>query len=99
MQRGIFNARAKRSNMKTTAFILTLLLSAVATAQEKPTTGYAPVNGLKMYYEIHGSGDPVVLLHGSFMTITNNWTAPWGNGAANWIAELSKTRKVIAIEM
>jgi pimeloyl-ACP methyl ester carboxylesterase len=53
--------------------------------------GYAPVNGLKMYYEVHGSGDPVVLLHGGFMTITNNWTG--------WIDELSKTRKVIAIEM
>jgi pimeloyl-ACP methyl ester carboxylesterase len=52
-----------------------------------------------MYYEIHGNGDPVVLLHGSFMTITNNWTAPWGSGEANWIDELSKTRKVIAIEM
>src|SRR5881397_2969259 len=54
-------------------------------------TGYAPVNGLKMYYEIHGKGDPVVLLHGSFMTITNNWT--------DMIAQLSKTRKVIAVEM
>lgn len=77
--------------MKTTAFILTMLLSAVASAQQKPTTGYAPVNGLKMYYEVHGSGDPVVLLHGAFMTITNNWTG--------WIGELSKTRKVIAVEM
>ncbi len=77
--------------MKTTAFILTMLLSTVVSAQEKPTTGYAPVNGLKMYYEVHGSGDPVVLLHGAFMTITNNWT--------EWIGELSKTRKVIAIEM
>jgi len=52
---------------------------------------YATVNGLRMYYEVHGSGDPVVLLHGAFMTITNNWTG--------WIGELSKTRKVIAIEM
>jgi pimeloyl-ACP methyl ester carboxylesterase len=60
-------------------------------AQEPPTTGYAPVNGLKMYYEVHGSGEPVVLLHGAFMTITSNW--------AGWIDELSKTRKVIAIEM
>ena len=77
--------------MKTTAFILTMLLSAVVSAQQKPTTGYAPVNGLKMYYEVHGSGDPVVLLHGSFMTISNNWT--------EWIGELSKTRKVIAVEM
>ena len=39
--------------MKTTAFILTMLLSAVASAQQKPTTGYAPVNGLNMYYEVH----------------------------------------------
>ena len=54
-------------------------------------TGYAPVNGLKMYYEIHGKGDPVVLLHGSFMTITNNWT--------DMIAQLSKSRQVIAVEM
>src|SRR5262245_13090369 len=77
--------------MKTTAILLTMFVSAVASAQQKPTTGYAPVNGLKMYYEVHGSGDPVVLLHGSFMTITNNWSG--------WISELSKTRKVIAVEM
>ena len=44
-----------------------------------------------MYYEVHGSGEPVVLLHGAFMTITNNWDG--------WIDELSKTRKVIAVEM
>lgn len=68
-----------------------MLVPAVVSAQQKPTTGYAPVNGLKMYYEVHGSGEPVVLLHGAFMTITNNW-----NG---WIGELAKTRKVIAIEM
>jgi pimeloyl-ACP methyl ester carboxylesterase len=77
--------------MKTTALLLMMLVPAVVLAQEKPTTGYAPVNGLKMYYEVHGSGDPVVLLHGAFMTITNNW-----NG---WIGELAKTRKVIAVEM
>jgi len=29
-----------------------------------PTTGYAPVNGLKLYYEIHGAGEPLILLHG-----------------------------------
>jgi pimeloyl-ACP methyl ester carboxylesterase len=51
-----------------------MLVPAVASAQQKPTTGYSPVNGLKMYYEVHGSGEPVVLLHGAFMTITNNWT-------------------------
>jgi pimeloyl-ACP methyl ester carboxylesterase/uncharacterized protein YndB with AHSA1/START domain len=81
----------ERSNINTTAFLLAMLLPAAAVAQQKPTTGYALVNGLKMYYEVHGSGDPVVLLHGAFMTITNNWPG--------WIGELSKTRKVIAVEM
>ena len=70
--------------MKTIAFLLTMFVSAVVSAQQTPTTGYAPVNGLNMYYEVHGSGEPVVLLHGSFMTITNNW--------AEWIGALSKTR-------
>ena len=45
--------------MKTTAFLLTMLVPAVVSAQQKPTTGYAPVNGLKMYYEVHGSGEPL----------------------------------------
>jgi pimeloyl-ACP methyl ester carboxylesterase len=76
--------------MKTTALILALLVPPAVSAQE-PTTGYAPVNGLKMYYEVHGKGDPVVLLHGSFMTITNNWT--------DMIPRLSKSRRVIAVEM
>ncbi len=82
----------KVSNMKTAALIFIVLLSTAVSAQaQKPTTGYAPVNGVKMYYEVHGSGEPVVLLHGAFMTITNNWTG--------WIGELAKTRKVIAVEM
>src|SRR5215470_2673175 len=76
-------------HMRATALMLTLLGSTAAA--QGPKTGYAPVNGLKMYYEIHGKGDPVVLLHGAFMTITNNWTET--------IAELSKTRQVIAVEM
>src|SRR5262245_15373686 len=81
--------------MKTTAFFLSMLvttfLSGVVSGQQKPVTGYAPVNGLKMYYEIHGSGEPVVLVHGAFMAISGDWN--------DWTKELSKTRKVIAIEM
>ena len=77
--------------MKTIAFFPATLAPAIGSAQETPTVGYAPVNGLKMYYEVHGSGDPVVLLHGAYMTIPGNWTG--------WIGELSKTRKVIAVEM
>ena len=36
-------------------------------------SGYAPVNGIKVYYEVYGEGRPVVLLHGAFMTIEGNW--------------------------
>lgn len=82
---------ARRSALPKTAFLLMTLVTTGIFAQQKPTTGYAPVNGLKMYYEIHGRGEPVVLLHGGFMTITNNW--------AGWIGDLSRTRKVIAVEM
>lgn len=72
--------------------LLTILLSGSAFAQQKPVTGYAPVNGLKIYYEIHGEGEPVVLLHGAFMAISDdNWSV--------LINELAKTRKVIAVEM
>ncbi len=78
-------------SMRKAAFLLMTLVATSASAQQKPTTGYAPVNGLMMYYEVHGRGEPVVLLHGGFMTITNNWDG--------WIGELSKTRKVIAVEM
>jgi pimeloyl-ACP methyl ester carboxylesterase len=69
-----------------------LVLFSAAVWAQQPVTGYAPVNGLKMYYEIHGKGEPVVLLHGSFMTLTNfNWP--------EMIAALSKSRQVIAVEM
>jgi pimeloyl-ACP methyl ester carboxylesterase len=79
------------TSMRTTAFLLMTLVATDVSAQQKPITGYAPVNGLNMYYEVHGGGEPVVLLHGAFMTITTNWDG--------WIGELSKTRKVIAVEM
>lgn len=87
----VFRLSRITQKMLTAAFLLMTLVPADASAQQTPTTGYAPVNGVKMYYEVHGSGEPVVLLHGAFMTITNNWTG--------WIGELAKTRKVIALEM
>ena len=60
--------------------------------QNKPSdSGYAPVNGIKVYYEVYGEGLPIVLLHGAFYTIDLNWD--------QLIPELSKARKVIAIEM
>lgn len=55
-----------------------------------PQTGYAPVNGLQMYYEIHGAGQPLVLLHGAFMTI---------DVFGDLVRRLAETRQVIAVEM
>ncbi|WP_229374914.1 alpha/beta fold hydrolase [Fibrella rubiginis] len=54
-------------------------------------SGYADVNGLKLYYEVYGSGKPIVLIHGSFMTIPLNWSP--------FIPLLAKDRKVIVAEM
>ena len=83
--------KMKMTVLVPTTLLIMILLSGVVSGQQKATTGYAPVNGLKMYYEIHGSGEPVVLLHGAFMAITGDWN--------DWINELAKTRKVIAVEM
>ncbi len=54
-------------------------------------TGYASVNGLKMYYEIHGTGQPLVLLHGAFSAIGTSFGA--------LLPALAQTRQVIAFEM
>src|SRR5512145_3558068 len=81
----VFRSNGVTPSMRKTAFLLMTLVTTDVSAQQKPTTGYAPVNGINMYYEVHGGGEPVVLLHGAFMTITNNW--------AGWISELSKQGK------
>jgi pimeloyl-ACP methyl ester carboxylesterase len=85
----------KGSYVPKPAFVIALLFFAVFQSngqQSKPAdSGYAPVNGSKVYYEVYGTGRPIVLLHGAFYTIQMNW--------AELIPELSKTRKVIAIEL
>jgi hypothetical protein len=53
-------------------------------------SGYAPVNGLEMYYEIHGSGQPLVLLHGNLSTIETSF--------GNVLSPLASMRRIIAIE-
>lgn len=54
------------------------------------TTGYADINGLHLYYEVHGSGKPLVLVHGAFGSVET-----FGPN----LALLATTRKVIAVEM
>jgi pimeloyl-ACP methyl ester carboxylesterase len=58
---------------------------------QPPTPGrYASVNGLHMYYEVHGSGPPLVLLHGALSSIEPDF--------GKILPALARTRKVIAIE-
>ena len=51
---------------------------------------YAEVNGLNIYYEIHGSGQPLVLLHGAYMTI---------DLMGEVVPALAGSRQVIAVEL
>jgi pimeloyl-ACP methyl ester carboxylesterase len=85
----------KGSNVSKLVLLIAMLFFTVFKSngqQLKPAaSGYAPVNGYKVYYEVYGEGRPIVLLHGAFFTIQMNW--------AQLIPELSKTRKVIAIEL
>ena len=52
-------------------------------------SGYAAVNGLEIYYEIHGSGEPLLVLPGAFMTVEL---------MGDLVPALAKHRQVIAVE-
>jgi pimeloyl-ACP methyl ester carboxylesterase len=57
-----------------------------------PETGYAPVNGLQMYYEVHGSGGtPLLLLHGGLFNIDLQF--------GEVLPALARTRQVIAADL
>jgi pimeloyl-ACP methyl ester carboxylesterase len=58
---------------------------------KEATGSYASVNGLEMYYEIHGTGQPLVLLHGAFSAIGTSFGA--------LLPSLAQTRKVVAFEL
>jgi len=66
-------------------------LMATTRPQAKPTGHYAEVNGIRMYYEIEGSGSPLVLLHGGGSTIRTSF--------GRIMPELANTHQVIAIEL
>lgn len=62
----------------------------VARAEPVATSGYAQIGPLKMYYEVHGAGEPLLVLHGGGSTIRTTFGAI--------LPELAKTRQVIAPE-
>lgn len=72
----------------TTALLLAL---ATSTAAAAPTaSGYAPAKGVSVYYEVHGKGDPLVLLHGGLTSLEM-----FGDN----LTELAKHHTVIAIDL
>jgi pimeloyl-ACP methyl ester carboxylesterase len=86
-----------------TATGLSLTGGAVGLAQEQAgtatpaagvETGYVPVNGLQMYYEIHGNAandqPPLLLLHGGFLSIATSF--------GQMLPVLAEQRQVIAVE-
>lgn len=73
--------------------MLTATLLATATsalAQPAPEGGRVEVNGMEMYYEVSGQGEPMIVLHGAFMTIP---------GMGGIVGRLAETHRVYAIEL
>src|SRR5688572_5390243 len=63
------------------------LLATTAPAE----AGHARVNGVNMYYEVHGQGRPLVLIHGAFCTIEGCF--------GELVKLLARSRQVIAVEL
>ena len=72
-----------------------------------PQKGFAPVNGLNMYYEIHGTGEPLILLHGGFGLTGSGFRntalalCPGGRGDVNgtrplWFSHLPDSKACIS---
>lgn len=88
----------RRTFLKAASAAATLAATgAPVLAQQAPAnpaaaaSGYLPVNGLEMYYEAYGEGDPLILIHGAFSAI--------GTSFDLLIPGLSKSRRVIGLEM
>lgn len=87
----------RHSSIVTITLTAATLLSSCATTQSQPVSqiiesGHAPINGIQMYYEVHGSGGdiPLVLLNGGGSTIE----VPYGK----MLPIFAHHRKVIALE-
>ena len=75
--------------VRTTLFCTVLLISGHAFAQSEPVGDRAEVNGMQMYYETSGEGDPLIVLHGAYMNIPT---------MGEIIPMLAETHKVYALE-
>lgn len=77
--------------MLRTGIVTAALLSAgTAFAQQVPEGKRVVVNGMQMYYEVSGNGEPMIVLHGSFMTIPM---------MGEIVGRLAETHRVYAVEL
>ena len=86
---GLTESSGQGKRQELSAFPAVAPLHTYRACMPEPT--YAPVNGLQLYYEVHGSGRPLVLLHGGLLTIDLNF--------GPMIPALARSHKVIAVEM
>lgn len=75
--------------IRTAIITAALLASHSAFAQNEPVGATVTVNGMEMYYEVSGDGDPLIVLHGAYMNIPTM-------GAI--VPKLAETHKVYALE-
>lgn len=66
------------------------LLLAHPAAADPATSGHAATNGLDTYYEVHGNGAPVVVLHGAYMSTTS---------MRPLVDRLAEDRKVLVMDL
>lgn len=66
------------------------LLPGAALGQSDPVGGRVEVNGMQMYYEVSGAGDPLIVLHGAYMNIP---------AMGPIIPMLARTHRVYALEL
>lgn len=76
--------------IRTTLITAAMLLASVSPTGAQATGHRVNVNGMQMYYEVSGSGDPLVVLHGAYMNIPSM-------GAI--IPKLAATHRVYALEL
>lgn len=69
--------------------LLALVVGVPAIAQDQPIGHRVTVNGMQMYYEVSGQGDPLIVLHGAYMNIPTM-------GA--FIPKMAETHRVYAVE-
>lgn len=76
--------------LRTALMAAALLAADSALAAGPPVGDRIAVNGMKMYYEVSGEGDPLIVLHGAYMNIPSM-------GAI--IPKLAENHKIYALEL